>query len=108
MAATRTFDYEVKDLVGDTVKGRLVAPDEQALIRQLRTMGYVPTSVREVGRGINRELSIFGGGKVTMKDLAVMCRQLATMIGAGLPLLTTLAVLAEQTETKTLQEALRK
>ena len=108
MAATRTFDYEVKDLVGDTVKGRLVAPDEQALIRQLRTMGYVPTSVKEVGRGINKELTIFGGGKVTMKDLAVMCRQLATMIGAGLPLLTTLAVLAEQTETKTLQDALRK
>ena len=107
--ATRTFDYEVRDLVGDTVKGRLVAPDQQALVRQLRTMGYVPTSVREVGIGMNREIKILGlGQKITMRDLAVMCRQLATMISAGLPLLTTLSVLAEQTETRPLQEALRR
>jgi type IV pilus assembly protein PilC len=108
VAASRTFDYEVRDLVGETTKGRLAAPDEEALIRQLRTMGYVPMSVREVGKGINRELALFGGGgKIKMKDLAVMCRQLATMIGAGLPLLTTLSVLAEQTETRPLQDALR-
>lgn len=108
MAATRTFDYEVRDTVGELVKGRLVAPDEPALVRQLRTMGYVPTSVREVGGGFNRELKLFGGGnKIKLKDLAIMCRQLATMIGAGLPLLTTLSVLAEQTENPPLQTALR-
>ena len=110
MAATKTFEYEVRDLVGDTVKGKLAAPDQTALVRQLRSMGYIPTSVREVGKGANKDISLFGGKKkkkIKVKDLAVMCRQMSTMIGAGLPLLTTLAVLAEQTEMPVLQEALR-
>ena len=42
----------------------------------------------------------------TLKDLAVMARQMATMISAGLSLLRTLTILAEQTENKTLAKVL--
>jgi type IV pilus assembly protein PilC len=105
--STKTFDYAVRDRTGDIVKGRLVAPDEQTLVRQLREMGYVPTSVREAGTGLRRDITIKGfGDRVTLKDLAIMCRQMATMVGAGLPLLRTLAVLVEQTDKRPLQEAL--
>ena len=105
--ATRTYDYAVRDAAGDTVKGRLVAPDEQTLVRQLRDMGYVPTSVREAGKGLRREITIPGlSDRIRLKDIAIMCRQMATMVGAGLPLLRTLAVLVEQTEKRPLQEAL--
>ena len=49
------------------------------------------------------EIKIPGfGGKVKLKDLAVMSRQFATMINSGLSLLRALTILAEQTENKEL------
>ncbi len=56
---------------------------------------------------MKKELSIPGfGKKVKLKDLAVMSRQFATMINAGLSLLRALTILAEQTENKELARVL--
>src|SRR5690606_25829142 len=90
------------------VKGRLDAPTESAAIDRVRTLGLAPISVLEAkaGTGLNREIEIGGGKRVGLKDLAVVSRQAATMVSAGLSLLKTLAILAEQTENKTLRDAL--
>jgi type IV pilus assembly protein PilC len=72
-------------------------------------MGLSPVSIIEAsaGTGLQREISIPGFSKgVTLKDLAIMSRQMATMIGAGLSLLRTLNILAEQTESKPLAKVL--
>ena len=53
-------------------------------------MGLAAVSISEVGTGgLNAEINIpgFGGNKITLKDLAIMSRQLATMIDSGLSLL---------------------
>ncbi len=58
-------------------------------------------------QGLKREISIPGFQKrVSLKELAVMSRQMATMIGAGLSLLRTLNILSEQTESKPLAKVL--
>lgn len=58
-------------------------------------------------KGFKREISIPGFQKrVSLKELAVMSRQMATMIGAGLSLLRTLNILSEQTESKPLAKIL--
>ncbi|MHA3947742.1 type II secretion system F family protein [Cellulomonas bogoriensis] len=90
------------------VKGRIEAANEAAVANRLKTMGMAPLSISEVqNTGLNREISIAGlGERVTLKDLAVMSRQMATMISAGLSLLRTLAILAEQTEKKPLAKVL--
>ncbi|RNE59253.1 type II secretion system F family protein [Cryobacterium tepidiphilum] len=72
-------------------------------------MGLTPISVTEVpeGTGLNKEISIPGLTKrVGLKDLAIMSRQMATMVGSGLSLLRTLNILAEQTESKALAKVL--
>jgi type IV pilus assembly protein PilC len=57
--------------------------------------------------GLKREFSIPGFTKrIKLKELAVMSRQMATMIGAGLSLLRTLNILAAQTESKPLAKIL--
>jgi type IV pilus assembly protein PilC len=65
-----------------------------------------PISITEAaaGTGLQREVSIPGLGDkaVKMKDIAVMSRQMATMIGSGLSLLRTLTILADQVESKRL------
>lgn len=102
MAATLTFAYTGRDSTGKVVKGRVDAPGEASVVTRLRTMGIAPISITQVagGTGLNREISLGGlfDKKVKLKDLSVMSRQLATMIGAGLPLLKALTILAEQSE----------
>lgn len=107
-SATKTFEYAVRDRAGKVVKGRIDATNQAAVANRLRTMGMAPISISEVqSTGLQREISIPGfGDKISLKDLAVMSRQMATMISAGLSLLRTLSILAEQTESKALAKVL--
>jgi len=104
--ATKTFEYSVRDRKGQLVNGKLEAASQAALVTKLRGMGYTPVTVRESGGGMNRELKLPWGGGVKLKDLAVMSRQFATMIGSGLSLLRALNILADQTENQVLAKSL--
>jgi len=108
MAATKTFEYAVRDKRGKVVKGRIEASNQAAVAGRLKTMGMAPIAISEVQTaGLQREVRIPGfGEKITLKDLAVMSRQMATMISAGLSLIRTLVILAEQTESKPLAKVL--
>lgn len=101
-AEAKTFEYAVRDKSGKLVKGRVEAPNQAAVANRLRDMGLAAVSISEVSAtGLNREINI-GGDRVSLKDLAVMSRQMATMIDSGLSLLRALSILAEQTESKVL------
>src|SRR5680860_247767 len=104
--ATKTYEYSVRDRSGKMVSGKLEAPNETALVGKLKGMGYAPVSVRESGGGMNKDINLPGGNKITLKALAVMSRQFATMINSGLSLLRALSILAEQTESKGLAKVL--
>lgn len=107
--ATKTYEYAVRDRSGKIIKGRVEAASQGAVAGRLREMGLAAVSIEEVNTGgLQKELSIpgFGGNKVKLKDLAVMARQLATMINAGLSLLRALSILADQTESKPLAKIL--
>jgi type IV pilus assembly protein PilC len=108
MADAKVFEYAVRDREGKVVKGRIEAANQAAVANRLRTMGLAPTSITEVQTtGLQREITIPGfGEKITLKDLAVMSRQMATMISAGLSLIRTLSILADQTESKPLAKVL--
>jgi type IV pilus assembly protein PilC len=45
-------------------------------------------------------------GRVKLKELAVFCRQFATMVNSGLPILRALTIIADQTESKELAKVL--
>ena len=108
MADTKTFEYAVRDRSGKLVKGRIDANDQAAVARRLKSMGLAPVSVAEVQTtGLQREITIPGlGDRIGLKDLAVTSRQMATMVSAGLSLIRTLGILAEQTENKALAKVL--
>jgi len=108
MSNTMTYSYKGRDTSGKVVKGKLDAPSEAAAITRMRTMGLAPIEVvAGGGSGLNTELSLAGFEKqVGLKDLAIMSRQLATMVGSGLSLLRALTILADQTENKKLARTL--
>lgn len=95
-----TWEYAGRDSAGSAVKGRVDAQSEAAAISKLRTLGVAPLSIKEAGTGtgLNQEINLkILQKRVGLKDLSVMSRQMATMVGAGLSLLQTLNILAEQT-----------
>ena len=109
MPSQLTWAYTGRDIDGKLVKGRVDAASEGAVVTRLRTMGVSPTSIREssAATGLNAEISLPGINRHTgLKDLAIMSRQMATMIAAGLSLLQTLNILAEQTANKELATTL--
>jgi type IV pilus assembly protein PilC len=69
-------------------------------------MGLVPVSVDKQGSGgMKMEINL-RPGRVKMKALAVFSRQFATMVNSGLPILRSLAILGDQTESKELAKVL--
>ena len=92
----KRFNYKAKDKsTGKILKGNIQAENEQIAGRLLIEQGFIPQSVVEDGTGL------FGGKtRVTGKDRIMFTRQLSTLIGAGLPLATSLRTVAEQTEGK--------
>lgn len=103
------FTYRGRDVAGKVVKGKLDAPSEAAAVARLKTMGVMPIEVRETasGTGLQKEINIsFLEKGVGLKELAVMSRQMATMVSSGLSLLRTLTILSEQTESKKLRTTL--
>ena len=104
---TTTFDYKVRDLNGKLVKGQLEADSVPLVAARLREMGYAPVEIRPVTISLKREITIPGvTDRVALKDVALMSRQLATMVAAGLTLVRALSVLADQIESKPLREAM--
>jgi type IV pilus assembly protein PilC len=107
MSTAQTFAYTSRDAGGKLVKGKMEAQSEAVVVSRLRTMGLSPVKVdsADAGTGLNREIS-FGslGKRIKPKDLAVVSRQMATMVASGLSLLRTLAIISEQTENKRLAQ----
>ncbi|HWC33199.1 MAG TPA: type II secretion system F family protein [Mycobacteriales bacterium] len=105
--ATIAFKYQVRDRSGKLISGELSAETEAALVQKLKSMGYAPISVEQANSGLQKEITIPGfGGKVKLKDLAIMSRQFATMINSGLSLMRSLSILASQTENPKLGQTL--
>ncbi|MFZ4586145.1 MAG: type II secretion system F family protein [Acidimicrobiia bacterium] len=98
-----TYAYRVRDREGRIVEGQLEADSVPLVATKLRSMGYTPINIESKDTAaLQRELKLPGANRVKLKDVAVMSRQLATMINSGLPLLRALTILAEQTENKEL------
>ena len=107
--ATLAYAYKGRDASGNLVKGRLDGATEAVVATRLRSMGVSPIEITESSEatGLSRELNIPGFTKgVGLKDLAIMSRQMATMISSGLSLLRALTILSAQTDNKVLAKIL--
>lgn len=98
----RRFEYQAKDgSTNKVVKATVQADSENAAAKLLIAQGFTPLDIKEV----NEDGNFLGRlkGRITTKDKIVFTRQLATLIGAGLPLSQSLHTVLEQTENKRFQ-----
>lgn len=113
------FQYNAIDPTGNNLTGTIEAGHLQEAIAKLKGMGYYVTNVAPAkgtavakgktaakkgkgkakgkGKGKGMEINLsFGPARIKGKELMIITRQLATLIGSGLPLLRSLRVLKEQ------------
>ena len=96
------YEYTALDRAGKNVAG-IIDADSMVVARQkLRASGKFPVQVKETTSKTKTEasaslssLSIFN--RVTDEDIHALTRQLATLLGAGIPLVASLDALMEQT-----------
>lgn len=91
------FAWEGRDKRGNRVKGKSLAPDESALRVELRRQGIAPMRIRKQSQQMR-------GGKVNPGDIAVFSRQLATMLGAGIPMVQAFEIVGSGSEKPALQK----
>jgi type IV pilus assembly protein PilC len=88
---------------GREQQGSIDANSEEAAIAKLLSSNYLVISIKE--KTVKGGKS--AGGKVTLQDLVVFTRQLATMIDAGLAIVQSLQALADQTSSKVMKDVIR-
>ncbi len=98
----KKFSYEARDQTNNKItKATVQADSESAAAKLLINQGFTPLVIKE----LSESESFFArlSGRITTKDRIVFTRQLATLIGAGLPLAQSFNTVLEQTENKKLQ-----
>ncbi|WDE05625.1 type II secretion system inner membrane protein GspF [Thalassomonas viridans] len=91
------FDYQAVDSRGRTKKGVIEGDTPRQVRTQLKEQGLMPLEVvPSLQKTKQNSQKKRGGGKVSTADLALMTRQLATLVESGLPLEESLMAVAEQ------------
>ncbi|MGN6667933.1 MAG: type II secretion system inner membrane protein GspF [Trinickia sp.] len=100
------FRFEAIDTGGRPQKGVLDADTARSARAQLRTQGLTPLVVEPAGSAARGERSrrLAIGRKLSTREQAILTRQLASLLTAGLPLDEALAVLTDQAERDYIRE----
>ena len=99
-----SFSYVAREAgSGREIRNSLDAQNEQAAVAALLNKNLLVMSIQEkVGKKGKT-----AGGTVSLADLVVFTRQLATMIDAGLAMVQSLQALAEQTSNKVMRDTIK-
>lgn len=98
------FEYKGKTLAGAAVQGTMKAKDRSEIERLLRQNRILVSSISQRAA----EIDIKFGTGIKRIEITRFTRQFATMIGAGLPMVQCLEILATQNENKEFSKVINK
>ena len=101
------YKYCALDINGQRIEGELTARSRQEVVDTLHERNYRPMSIEEKVKTVKEigDIEILPQ-KVKTKDLSLLCRQLATMLKAGMPLDRAMKLMIKQTNHKMLKRTL--
>ena len=100
------FEYTAMDETGRTRQGVLSGDSARQIRSRLRAMGLYPVEVRGVHEQAARSVGLNPARRISAAALALLTRQLATLLRAGMPLDESLRALGAQTSSRRLQSIL--
>ncbi|MDW7661061.1 MAG: type II secretion system F family protein [Bacillota bacterium] len=96
------------DMGGKIVENTYKAESQDELIQMIRAKGHTPVKIeKEADKGQDVGNIALFQKRVKAKDIAIFCKQMHTMLFAGMPLLSALEVLENQAENKTLKATVK-
>lgn len=99
-----SYNYKARDKFGKLTSGKMTVDSEAIVADRLKQMGYVPTSInKEELRAWVEKFDIFR--RVKFSELNIFTRQFYTLQKAGLPIISTLNTLREETTSRLLNNA---
>jgi len=103
-----TFKYRARDRAGKAIDGKIESLTLQSAGDELYRLGYLPISIEETEEATLFNLSDLMNRlqKIHLEEIVVFSQQLSTLYKAGIPLLTGLSNLKDQTENKKLKNVL--
>jgi len=101
-----TFIVQVKDKTGNVLEERVVANSQDEARRILRKRYAAVGKIRKAGMDFDLASIEAALSKVSVKDKAIFSRQFAVLVNAGVAIVRSLSVLAEQSGNPKFKKAL--
>jgi len=98
------FRFRARDWGGKLVKGEVEMSSEAEVVASIREGGMVPLAVSAVKGGVLTDLNRKLFGRLGLKQVSTLTRQLSTMLTAGLPLTDALSLLKSQADNNVLMK----
>lgn len=99
-----TYAYKAKTAEGKVIKGRLDSINKKEAVQELGKMNLIVFEVEPLNSVLYKDIYI--GKPIKQKEFVLFLRQFATLMEAGILLVDSLDLLAEQTDSKPMREAL--
>jgi len=100
------FTYKAVTPSGETLNGEMEAPSVDLVIAHIQETGNIPVQAKEVSGGFRLETLFRGRQGLSQREIGDVTGQLATLLGAGLPLDRSLAILVELAENERVERLL--
>lgn len=97
------FKYTAMDNNGKRMKGTFTASSSNDVAEMLKEKKFFPVSIQENKASKDQESVFVRFSKVNNKDLAVFCRQFYAMLNAGIPIISCIDIIQQQTTKKKFQ-----
>lgn len=101
----KQYKYKAMSQSGVTVSGVIEANSKFSAIDQIKTNCPVVLEIEEISSADISDL--FESKKIKTKELALMCKQFSIILTAGLPLVKSTELIADQVEDKVLKKVLK-
>lgn len=98
------YDYKAVAPSGEVIQGSMEAISTDAVVARLQSEGNLPLQTKEAGKGFNLSKIMLGRQSMSAAEVGQFTEQMATLLGAGLPLDRSLSVLAELAENERVQK----
>lgn len=101
------FEYKGLNRAGKTIKGMIDADNVRIARTKLKKDGIFVTDIKNKKKDMSVSAKKkLASGKVNIRDLSMMTRQLATLLKANIPLVDALLAVSEQVENPVLKETM--
>jgi type II secretory pathway component PulF len=107
-----SFKYRARDPEGKAITGLLEGEDKAAVAEQIQRLGYIPVEIEleqkevKAKKGMGANWADRFMRRVSANEIIYFNRQLALVLGAGVPLLSCLRLMAKQATNDRLRDIL--